>query len=275
MEELKFSVDNDGIGISIIEDLGTLRKRRIIQYMNTKDEAIRQELIKMGWTPPKGEDEKLCEDVSRVTKDLAASVIRAINAFDPKEAVEENLPFTQRGLKDAVLGTPEETRTPRFKRYAPLAPEPLAKKEELTPIEKGLLATFPCLGGGIIKLFSGKPPRLEEAPPSFKAIHEAFRTLTHAVHANAVEHGWWEEDRGTEPLLLMHTEISEAVEALRAGNPESKKIPGHSHVAEELADVVIRVLDYCGKHNINIGAAITAKHEYNRSRPYRHGGKKF
>ena len=112
-------------------------------------------------------------------------------------------------------------------------------------------------------------------PPVNKLIHEAFRTLTHAVHANAVEHGWWEEDRGTEPLLLMHAEISEAVEALREGNPESKKIPGHSHVAEELADVIIRVLDYCGKNNINIGAAITAKHEFNRSRPYRHGGKAF
>lgn len=116
---------------------------------------------------------------------------------------------------------------------------------------------------------------IKPQPPVNKLIHEAFRTLTHAVHANAVEHGWWEEDRGTEPLLLMHTEISEAVEALREGNPESKKIPGHSHVAEELADVVIRVLDYCGKHNINIGAAITAKHEFNRSRPYRHGGKAF
>ena len=123
-------------------------------------------------------------------------------------------------------------------------------------------------------MFAGKRPPLYE-PPVNKLIHEAFRTLTHAVHANAVEHGWWEEDRGTEPLLLMHTEISEAVEALREGNPESRKIPGHSHVAEELADVVIRVLDYCGKHNINIGAAITAKHEFNRSRPYRHGGKAF
>ena len=95
------------------------------------------------------------------------------------------------------------------------------------------------------------------------------------MHANAVEHGWWEEDRGTEPLLLMHTEISEAVEALRAGNPESKKIPGHLHVAEELADVVIRIMDYGAARGLRIAEAIIAKTEYNKTRPHKHGGKRF
>ena len=42
----------------------------------------------------------------------------------------------------------------------------------------------------------------------------------------------------------------------------------------ELADVIIRVLDYCGYAGIDIDAAISQKHEYNRTRPYRHGGKK-
>lgn len=42
----------------------------------------------------------------------------------------------------------------------------------------------------------------------------------------------------------------------------------------ELADVIIRVLDYCGYAGIDIDAAISQKHEYNKSRPYRHGGKK-
>lgn len=40
------------------------------------------------------------------------------------------------------------------------------------------------------------------------------------------------------------------------------------------ADVIIRVLDYCGYAGIDIDAAISQKHEYNKSRPYRHGGKK-
>lgn len=111
--------------------------------------------------------------------------------------------------------------------------------------------------------------------PFQKNFKEYMRTMQHAVHQNAVEHGWWEADRGNEPLLLMHCEISEAVEALREGNPESVKIPGYSHVAEELADTAIRIMDYCEKHGINLGAAIIAKHEYNRGREYKHGGKKF
>jgi hypothetical protein len=32
-------------------------------------------------------------------------------------------------------------------------------------------------------------------------------------------------------------------------------------------------LDYCGKQGIDIEAIIKEKHEYNKSRPYKHGGK--
>lgn len=52
---------------------------------------------------------------------------------------------------------------------------------------------------------------------------------------------------------------------------QSKKPEG---VAVELADCVIRILDYCGHAGIDLEEAIRIKHEYNKSRPYRHGGKK-
>lgn len=45
-------------------------------------------------------------------------------------------------------------------------------------------------------------------------------------------------------------------------------------VAVELADCMIRILDYCGHDGIDIEEAIRIKHEYNKTRPYRHGGKK-
>ncbi len=70
------------------------------------------------------------------------------------------------------------------------------------------------------------------------------------VHRTAVEHGWWEAPRPVgEVLMLMVTELAEAMEAYRSGNPESEKIPGFSQMEEELADVVIRLLDYAGGEN--------------------------
>jgi hypothetical protein len=38
--------------------------------------------------------------------------------------------------------------------------------------------------------------------------------------------------------------------------------------------VIIRVLDYCAYAGIDIENVLEVKHEYNKSRPYRHGGKK-
>lgn len=66
-------------------------------------------------------------------------------------------------------------------------------------------------------------------------------------------------------------EVGEAVEAMRHGNPESEKIPGFSHVEEELADTLIRIFDYCGMKNYDLGGAILAKMAHNEGRPFLHG----
>lgn len=189
------------------------------------------------------------------------------------------------------------------------------------------------------------------------------------IHITAVEHGWWDKERPLEEVIaLMHSELSEALEEYRNGKPliyypcnaggvcddeikpnscdsrsynpenpgapcsaKSKKPEG---IAIGLADVVIRILDFCGHKDIDIaeilmerragndtltfpeliaechslisGAykfrkfsrpyyfaecvslidfwleenggnlmeAMKLKHEYNKTRPYRHGGKK-
>lgn len=92
------------------------------------------------------------------------------------------------------------------------------------------------------------------------------------VHGIAEEKGWWDEERNqAEILCLIHAEVSEALEALRNGNPTSYNIRTHRQLTEELADVVIRVMDYAGGVNLPVAHAIIEKMEYNATRKYRHG----
>ena len=102
----------------------------------------------------------------------------------------------------------------------------------------------------------------------------SIRRLQEEAHRIAVEHGWWDRSRSAgEALMLVVTELAEAMEAIRSGSPESEKIGGFSKVEEELADAVIRILDYAGGNGLNLDAALAAKMRYNETRPYRHGGK--
>lgn len=103
----------------------------------------------------------------------------------------------------------------------------------------------------------------------------AFSCMANSVHHNAVAHGWWESDRNDgEMIALMHSELSEALEYLRKGNHPSDHIPEFSGLEEELADVVIRVMDMSAARNLRLAEAIVAKMEFNANRPYKHG-KKF
>lgn len=87
-------------------------------------------------------------------------------------------------------------------------------------------------------------------------------------HRVARKKGWWDNKRNEGELIaLMHSELSEALEAMRNhGRKED--------IAEELADCCIRIFDYCGAKEINLEKSLLKKIEFNKSRPYRHG-KKF
>ena len=199
---------------------------------------------------------------------------------------------------------------------------------------------------------------------------KGYNELAAIIHENAVAHGWRDTERSfAEVVALIHSELSEALEEYRSGKPnlwfaciptdifngcrnmthsESEKgVLGCAKTTEfcrykdkkpegiivELADAIIRILDYCGYSGIDIEMAleerkagfntytlpelvaechyllskaykniearslylaecisniafwikenggdieeaIVLKHEYNRTRPYRHGGKK-
>lgn len=94
----------------------------------------------------------------------------------------------------------------------------------------------------------------------------------------AREHGWIVENSPEDKavkIALMHSELSEALEAVRTGNPQSEKIPEFTLLEEELADVVLRIMNFGGQLGLRIADAILAKDQYNNNRPYKHGGKAF
>lgn len=138
--------------------------------------------------------------------------------------------------------------------------------------------------------------------------------LSKEVHEIAVKKGWWDDPQPTfgEIIALCHAELSEALEEHRAGHPmewrqclvcyEEDAVAGivtlcgeastepcdclddpkcfyrgkkPEGVAVELADCILRILDYCGHEGIDIDRVIRDKIEYNKTRTYRHGGKRL
>ena len=99
----------------------------------------------------------------------------------------------------------------------------------------------------------------------------AFTVVSSKINCIANEKGFWRCNRSHgEVLALIHSEVSEALEALRTKS-SSTKIPGFLGVEEELADVVIRIMDYSMQYNFNLPAAILSKMKYNEGRSYKHG----
>ncbi len=103
--------------------------------------------------------------------------------------------------------------------------------------------------------------------------------LARRLNDTAVRHGWWDQDKPfPEVIALCHSELSEALEEYRAHRRlDEVYLNGDKPegIPVELADCLIRILDFCGRHGIDIDSALESKAAYNESRPFRHGGKKI
>lgn len=105
---------------------------------------------------------------------------------------------------------------------------------------------------------------------------EIFNTVAEKINSIAVSKGFYKHGRNDgQQIALMHSELSEALEYMRHGNPKSEKIPEYTGVEEELADCIIRIMDYAYNMKYRVGEAMIEKMKYNIQRPTMHGGKKF
>lgn len=78
---------------------------------------------------------------------------------------------------------------------------------------------------------------------------------------------WRDPNKVPALLALVHSEVSEALESFRINDLEN--------FHEELADIVIRVLDIGYGLGVDFEASIRAKLEKNKTRGHRHGGKRI
>jgi NTP pyrophosphatase (non-canonical NTP hydrolase) len=99
----------------------------------------------------------------------------------------------------------------------------------------------------------------------------AWNQVAIEAHQMAVEKGFWEkEPNKAEKLALIHSEISECLEGVRKDTMDDK-LPHRKMEAVELADAIIRIMDYDAGFGLNIAEALREKMAYNKTRPYKHG----
>lgn len=114
---------------------------------------------------------------------------------------------------------------------------------------------------------------------------KSLNELRDQAYKIALEHGFKDATVG-EDFMLMVSEIAEALEDHRKGWTPSEVHYAHYlppqggselnkpyGIPSEMADVIIRVLHFCGKHGIDIEKAVEEKMAFNSSRPFKHGGK--
>ncbi|GAA3721338.1 hypothetical protein GCM10022421_32430 [Oceanisphaera sediminis] len=113
-------------------------------------------------------------------------------------------------------------------------------------------------------------------PPGGITPEEALAGIIqaqHLCHGLAKTGGWWNDISTGEPLqrnkgellMLIVSEVAEAMEGERKGLMDDK-LPHRPMAEVELADAMIRILDYAGGYGYDVAGALVEKLAYNMSR---------
>lgn len=123
-----------------------------------------------------------------------------------------------------------------------------------------------------------------------------LNTLRDECYQISKDHGFHEPPKSIgDDIALMHSELSEALEDHRIGKLPNEVWYERKHpeggfvitpnstddgqpnkpcgIPSELADVLIRIFDFSGRHGIDIDTIVLQKIEFNRTRPFKHGNK--
>lgn len=111
--------------------------------------------------------------------------------------------------------------------------------------------------------------------------NKSINALVKEAYNTAVEKGWFDINRTFgDQIALAHSELSEALNEFRNNHDYTEtyyreKDGKPEGIPTELADVIIRIFSMCGFYGIDLEKAIEEKMEFNKTRPYRHGGKRI
>lgn len=106
-----------------------------------------------------------------------------------------------------------------------------------------------------------------------KLALEGLRAAQRLAHETARNAGWYRdpitgntiERNFGEVIALMHSELSEALEAHRKDLMDDK-LPERPGIEVEFADCIIRILDTAAALGLDVASALIEKNRYNRQR---------
>lgn len=103
--------------------------------------------------------------------------------------------------------------------------------------------------------------------------YDGLRMAQRVAHDTATGAGWYRDPATGEEIsrnfgevvALMHSELSEALEADRKGLMDDK-LPHRDGREVEFADCIIRILDTAAALNLDVAGALIEKNRFNRER---------